>query len=43
MKKPQKGCGKKGTTEFVLIMGVADKSGYVEAKGAEPLTEISKD
>lgn len=42
MKKLQVGCGKKGAAEFVL-MGVADKNGYVEAKGAEPLTMISED
>lgn len=36
-------CGKKGTAKFVLIMSVADKNGYVEAKAAEPLKEISKE
>lgn len=30
-------CGKKGTAKFVLIMSVADKNRYVEAKAAEPL------
>jgi hypothetical protein len=41
MKKLQMECVKEEISEFGLIMTVADGNRHVEAKGAEPLKDLS--